>query len=391
MKILKYFLLTAQLLFVPALATAQQSSEARRVHITILGVDAHEDTLQRVLLEDVDIGKRLPDGEVDLPRLREGGIHVPFFAMAVPEYYKPGEAVRRTLDFRDALQRVLDKYPDQIELATSASDIQRIVGRKKIATVLTIEGGHQIADDLAVLRMYRRLGVLAMTLTHFRNNDWADSSTDKAEHNGLTDFGKQVVREMNRVGMMVDVSHVSDKTFYDVLAVSTKPVIASHSSCRVFSDVPRNMTDNMLRALAQNGGVVGVNFADSFLNQKDADRLKRDIASIYGSEPDLSGPELDQFALKRRVASSFDHPQVGQATLEDATNCVDHIVKTAGIEHVGIGSDFDGIGGVSRGLEDISKLPALTAALLERGYSEQDIQKIMGENFLRVIRSVVGQ
>jgi len=383
--------MTAQLLLVLPPAIGQQTDEAQRVHATTLGVDAHNDTLQRILLEGVDIGKRLSDGEIDLPRLREGGVHVPFFAMAVPEYYKGADAVRGTLDFRDAMQRVLDKYPDQIELATSANDIQRIVGQKKIAVVLTVEGGHQIADDLAVLRMYRQMGVLSMTLAHFRSNDWADSSTGKAEHNGLTDFGKEVVREMNRIGMIVDVSHVSDKAFYDVLAISTKPVIASHSSCRVFSDVPRNMTDDMLRALAQNGGVVGVNFGASFLNQMEADRLKRAIASRNTLDPELSGAELDQFALKQRVASAYDHPRVGQATLEDAANCIDHIAKVAGVDHVGIGSDFDGIETVSRGIEDISKLPALTSALLKRGYSEQDIQKIMGGNFLRVIRSVVGQ
>jgi membrane dipeptidase len=386
-----WFLVAAQLLLVLPLAIGQQTDEAQRVHAALLGVDAHNDTLQRVLLENVDIGKRLNDGEIDLPRLRDGGIHVPFFAMAVPEYYRGADAVRGTLDFLDAMQRVLDKYPDQIELATSASDIQRIVGKKKIAAVLTVEGGHQIADDLAVLRMYRRMGVLSMTLTHFRSNDWADSATGKADHNGLTEFGKEVVREMNRVGMIVDVSHVSDKTFYDVLAVSTKPVIASHSSCRVFSDVPRNMSDDMLRALARNGGVVGVNFGASFLNQKEADRLKSSIASRNALEPDLNGPELDQFALKQRVTSAYDHPRVGQATLEDAANCIDHIAKVAGIDHVGIGSDFDGIQDVSKGIEDISKLPALTSALLERNYSEQDIQKIMGVNFLRVIRSVVGE
>jgi len=383
--------MTAQLLLVLPTAIGQQTDEAQRVHATTLGVDAHNDALQRILLEGVDIGKRLSDGEIDLPRLREGGVHVPFFAMAVPEYYKGADAVRGTLDFRDAMQRVLDKYPDQIELATSANDIQRIVGQKKIAVVLTVEGGHQIADDLAVLRMYRKMGVLSMTLAHFRSNDWADSSTGKAEHNGLTDFGKEVVREMNRIGMIVDVSHVSDKAFYDVLAISTKPVIASHSSCRVFSDVPRNMTDDMLRALAQNGGVVGVNFGASFLNQMEADRLKRAIASRNTLDPELSGAELDQFALKQRVASAYDHPRVGQATLDDAANCIDHIAKVAGVDRVGIGSDFDGIETVSRGIEDISKLPALTSALLKRRYSEQDIQKIMGGNFLRVIRSVVGQ
>src|SRR5262249_12086424 len=200
-----------------------------------------------------------------------------------------------------AMQTVFDKYPDQIELATSAHDIERIVGQKKIAAVLTAEGGHQIDDDLAVLRMYRRMGILSMTLTHFRNNNWADSSTAKPEHNGLTDFGRQVVREMNRIGMIVDISHVSDKTFYDVLEVSTKPVIASHSSCFVYSDVPRNMKDDMLRALAKNGGVVGVNFGASFLNQKDADVLKQHIAESNAIDVNLTGAELDRYAAERRV------------------------------------------------------------------------------------------
>src|SRR5215475_9225531 len=364
---------------------------ARRIQATVLGVDGHNDTVQRVLYENVDLGKRLSDGAIDIPRLIEGGVHVPFFALWVPTYYKGSEAVRRTLDFRDAMQRVLDKYPDRIELATSARDIERIVSQKKIAAVLTVEGGHQIANDLSVLRMYRRMGVLSMTLTHFRSNDWADSSTGKPEHNGLTSFGKDVVREMNRIGMIVDISHVSDKTFYDALQVTTKPVIASHSSCRAFSDVPRNMTDDMLRALAKNGGVVGVNFAASFLNQQDAEELKKFVAQENSLEPNLTGAALDEFAAKENAESGDSHPRVGNATLEDAARCIDHVVKVAGIDHVGIGGDFDGISLVPRGLEDVSKMPNLTAALLQRGYSEQDIQKIMGRNFLRVIKEVVGE
>lgn len=369
---------------------AQVSDEAKRIQSHVLGVDSHNDTLQRVLIEGVDIGKRLPDGSVDLPRLREGGIHVPFFALWVPMYYHGAEAVRRTLDLRDAMQSVLDKYPDQIELATSGRDIERIVRQKKIAAVLTIEGGHQIDDDLRVLRMYRRMGILSMTLTHFRSNNWADSSTGAPLHNGLTDFGRQVVREMNAIGMIVDISHVSDKTFYDTLAVSTKPVIASHSSCFTQSDVPRNMKDDMFRALARNGGVVGVNFGASFLNQKDAEDLRQVIAKRNATEPTVSGAELDQFAAKDRADGDDTHPKTGAATLEDAAQCIDHIVKVAGIDHVGIGSDFDGLRSVPIGLEDFSKIPALTDALLRRGYKEQDIQKIMGGNFLRVVKEVVG-
>src|SRR5438874_7142512 len=228
-------LLLAALVFIFA---EQPDEAAHRIQSTVLGVDTHNDTVQRVIYFNADLGKRSSEGMIDLPRLREGGIRVPFFALWVPTYYKGSEAVRRTLDLRDAMQGVLDKHPDQIELATSARDIERIVGQKKIAAVLTVEGGHQIDNDLAVLRMYRRMGILSMTLTHFRSNDWADSSTGRPEHNGLTEFGKQVVREMNAIGMIVDISHVSDKSFYDVVQVTTKPVIASHSSCRSFSDVP---------------------------------------------------------------------------------------------------------------------------------------------------------
>src|SRR5438552_8078536 len=372
-----------------SIAAEQPDEAARRIQAKVLGVDTHNDTVQRVIYFNADLGKRSSEGMIDLPRLREGGIHVPFFALWVPTYYKGSEAVRRTLDLRDAMQGVLDKHPDQIELATSAHDIERIVGQKKIAAVLTVEGGHQIANDLAVLRMYRRMGILSMTLTHFRSNDWADSSTGKPEHNGLTDFGKQVVHEMNSIGMIVDISHVSDKTFYDVLQVTSKPVIASHSSCRSMSDVPRNMTDDMLRALARNGGVVGVNFAASFLNQQDAEELKRKVSNENALEPNLAGTELDQFAAKEYFEDKGEF-KVGHATVEDAAKCIDHIVKIAGIEHVGIGSDFDGITLVPYDLEDVSKIPNLTATLLNRGYSEDDIKKIMGENFLRVIREVVG-
>jgi len=234
------------------------------------------------------------------------------------------------------------------------------------------------------------MGILSMTLTHFRNTDWGDSSTDKPVHNGLTDFGKEVVREMNRIGMIVDISHVSDKTFYDALQVTTKPVIASHSSCRALSSAVRNMDDDMLRALAKNGGVVGVNFSSAFLSQQDADDLRKKITQENALEPTMTGAALDEYASKQ-YHEDYAKVHVGHATLEDAAKCVDHIVKVAGIDHVGIGSDFDGIPDVPAGLEDVSKVPDLTAALLRMGYSEDDIQKVMGKNFLRVIREVVGQ
>jgi membrane dipeptidase len=353
-----------------------------------VGIDSHIDTAQRILIDRADITQRSPVGHVDIPRLKEGGVNAPFFALWVPTYYKGSEAIRRTLDLRDAMQRLFDTHPELIALALNSADVQRITRSGRIAAILTVEGGHQIDDDLAVLRMYYRLGIRSMTLTHFRNTDWADSSTDTPAHNGLTSFGKEVVKEMNRLGMIVDVSHVSDKTFFDVLGVSTKPVIASHSSCRAISDVPRNMTDEMLQALAKNGGVVGINFGEGFLNPKDAEQLKADISNVAG-EPTLIGKALDDYAADEMHRDMKARPTFG--TVDDAAEHVDHAVKVAGIDHVGIGSDFDGISSPPKGLEDISKLPALKAALRKKGYTDADLSKIFGGNTLRVLREVTGK
>jgi len=363
-------------------------AHARRLSAEAIGIDSHIDTIQHVLIGGADLSQRLNYGHVDIPRLHEGGMKAPFFALWCPVYYHGAEAVRRTLELRDAMQKVLDAHPDQIKLATTATDIERIVKSGKIAAFLTVEGGHQIDDDLAVLRTYYRLGIRSMTLTHFRNNDWADSSTDKPEHNGLTDFGKSVVREMNRLGMLVDVSHVSDKTFFDAIAVSTKPVILSHSSCRAISDIPRNATDDMLRALAKNGGVVGINFGEGFISPKDAAKLKATIASM-SEAPEMTGRKLDAYAAEeyRRELTPFH----AAATIDDVVAQIDHAVKVAGIDHVGIGSDFDGIAGPPQGLGDVSKMPSLVAALLRHGYSDNDIKKILGGNYLRVIRAVTGR
>jgi len=361
-----------------------ETARARKLASEMIGIDTHEDTIQRVFYAHTDLFQRSTTGHVDFPRLREGGMHAPFFALWVPTYYGGAEAVRRTLDLRDAMQGVLDGHKDQIELATTAGDIERIVKSGKISIFLTIEGG----DDLAVLRMYYRMGIRSMTLSHFKNNNWADSSTDKPVHNGLTDFGKDVVREMNRLGMVVDVSHISDKAFYDALAVSSKPVILSHSSCRAISDIPRNATDDMIRALAKNGGVIGINFGEGFISPKDADRLRATITAMT-TAPVLTGKALDDYAAKEFEKEMI--PSKSFATIEDVVAHIDHVVKIAGIDHVGIGSDFDGITGPPQGLEDVSKMPALIAALLKHGYSERDIKKIMGENHLRVIRAVTGK
>jgi membrane dipeptidase len=228
-----------------------------------------------------------------------------------------------------------------------------------------------------------------MTLTHSRNNNWADSATDQPVHNGLTDFGKEVVREMNRLGMLVDVSHVADKTFYDALELTSKPVICSHSSMRALSPVPRNVTDDMLRALAKNGGVIGISFGEGFVNPKDAEALESAIKTET-TAPLLTGRALDDYAAED-VRTLFGHRVKVAATVEDVANHIDHAVKVAGIDHVGIGSDFDGVSGPPNGLDDVSKMPALIEVLLERGYTERDVKKILGENYLRVIREVTGK
>ena len=385
---------SALALAAPLVASAvaeDDAARARRIHADLIGVDSHIDTLQRAINQGVDLSQRQAATHVDLPRLKESGMVAPFFAMWAPMYYQGGEAVRRTLQLRDAMQSLFDAHPDQIELATTAADVRRIAGGGRIAAVLTVEGGHQIANDLAVLRMYHRLGVRSMTLTHFRGNDWVDSSTDEPRHGGLTDFGRQVVREMNSLGMIVDVSHVSDEAFYAVLQTTTKPVIASHSSCRALSPVPRNMTDDMIRALARNGGVVSINFGAGFVNARDAETLRQRIGAMAAATaPAVTGRALDEFSAADYVRE-FGRTIPASATLEDVVAHVDHAVKVGGVDHVGIGSDWDGINSVPAGLEDVSKMPALTEALLRRGYGEGDVRKILGGNLLRVLEEVVGR
>jgi membrane dipeptidase len=362
---------------------------AQQLSRNAIGVDSHIDTVQRVLVMGEDLGKRWDVGHVDIPRLREGGIHAPFFALWVPVYFPGAEAIRRTLDLRDAMQSLFDAHKDKIELATTASDIERIVKTKKIAAFLTLEGGHTIDDDLRVLRMYYQLGIRSMTLTHSRNNNWADSATDKPAHNGLTDFGKEVVREMNRLGMIVDVSHVAEKTFYDALAVTTKPVMLTHSSMRALSDVPRNVTDEMLWALAKNGGVVGITFGEGFINPKDQEALRADIETET-TAPFMTGRTLDDYAAED-VRKLFGTRVKVASTVADVADHIEHAVRVAGIDHVGIGSDFDGVSGPPNGLDDVSKMPALIAELMRRGYSDRDLKKILGGNTLRVIREVTGK
>jgi membrane dipeptidase len=298
--------------------------------------------------------------------------------------------VTRTLDLIDALREQVRRNPQDLEMASTADDIVRIHRSGKVAALVGLEGGQLISDSLPVLRDYYRLGVRYMTLTHFKANDWADSSTDLAVHNGLTPLGRDIVREMNRLGVMVDISHVSDKTFYDALEATRAPVIASHSSMRALCNVPRNMSDDMIRALARNGGVVFINFATTFLDDKAAAvyaRInavrEREIADMMV----LNRGNPRRWELRRAILQRYN-AQLPPVSINAVLDHIDHAVQTIGADHVGIGSDFDGISDmVPNGLEDVSKYPALVQGLIDRGYSDTDIRKIMGENLLRVMRA----
>jgi len=357
-------------------------AEVKRVHSSAILIDTHNDITSRTV-DGYDIGEAKHDGHTNVTALKEGGVGAQFFAVYVSaEYVKGNHSANRTLQMIDTVRHdIVARYPNDFVLATTADDIERIHREGKIAALMGIEGGHAIEDSLRLLRDYYALGIRYMTLTHANTNDWADSSGDIADskvehHNGLTDFGKQVVREMNRLGMMVDISHVADKTFWDALSVSTAPMIASHSSCRALCNVPRNMTDEMIVGLAKKGGVVQVNFNCGFLSEKSAAAAKLVKPSTL---PGARGEDADIAEYKKKVPP---------ATLGDVVAHIDHIVKIAGVGAAGIGSDFDGVSCTPTGLEDVSKFPNLTRALLEKGYSAEDIRKIYGGNTLRVMRAV---
>jgi membrane dipeptidase len=291
----------------------------------------------------------------------------------------------------DAVREQVRNHPKDLMLATSAAEIREAHKQGKIAALMGVEGGHMINSNLGVLRSYAALGVRYMTLTHSGNDEWADSSTDKAAHNGLTDFGKDVVREMNRLGVMVDISHVSDKTFYDVLETSKAPPFASHSSCRAICDAPRNMTDQMMKDLAAKGGVVQINYHVGFLNQEYRRLATPEIAMQLREEVqkqcagDDEGCQLiEGERVTREFVAQGKLPKVEYTAIIEH---IDHAVKVAGIDHVGLGSDFDGAN-MPFGMEDATKLPKITEALLQKGYSEGDVLKILGENTLRVMTEV---
>jgi membrane dipeptidase len=328
--------------------------------------------------------------QTDIPRMKEGGLDADFFAIYVAaSYARNGGAARRALDMIDGVYEQVRRHPESLEMAFAAHDIRRIHKAGKIAALMGIEGGHAIEDSLSALRQFYRLGVRYMTLTHSNTNNWADSSGDVnnpkvKHHNGLTDFGREVVREMNRLGMMVDISHVADKTFWDAIEMSQAPVIASHSSARALTDVPRNMTDDMLKAVAKKGGVVMVNFGKSFVNTRYVKPSPETQAKIDEISNQYSGDQATMREKLRELRGPEPH-----VPLEMLIDHFVHIAKVAGIDHVGIGSDFDGVGGrLPEGMENISKLPAITYELLKRGYSDAEVKKVLGENFLRTMAEV---
>src|SRR3954468_1644957 len=348
-------------------------------------VDTHADTPSEFLDHPFDLGALNSRGHFDYPRMKAGGLDAEFFAAYVPARFANKGAAAYCMKIMETIHEMADNYPSWVRFATSTAGIRAAVAENRRAILIGIEGGHAIEDSLDLLRAFYRFGARYMTLTHTNTNNWADSSTDESKHNGLSPFGKQGVLEMNRLGMLVDVSHVADKTFFDVIAVSKAPVIASHSSSRALANVPRNMTDDMLRALAKNGGVAMVNFYPVFLSTEVAnaskardEKLKAEIAALKAKDPN-EGAAYDEGVRKLMDANPL--PKVSWTVIVDH---IDHMVSVAGIDHVGIGSDFDGIPSVPEGMEDVSKLPAIPAELKRRGYTDTDVKKIMGENFMRV-------
>jgi membrane dipeptidase len=378
------------------LALAHQSTtispQAKELHAKSIVVDTHDDTTQRLLDPNFDFAARHTDGSVDIARMREGGLDAIFFSIWIPGTVTGKAAVDRALAQIEAVRRTVAAHPKDLVLCTTANEIRRAKAAGKIAALMGVEGGHMINNSLATLDKFYGLGVRYMTLTHTVNTDWADSSGDKPDHDGLTPFGKQVVAEMNKLGMMVDISHVSDKTFDDVLATSKAPVIASHSSCRAICNAPRNMTDQMIKDLAAHGGVIQINYHMSFLSQEYADAYNHHPE--YGKEIEAQAKRcagnseactlLEQDKVVREYVAEGKLPRVEWTKI---IAHIDHAVKLVGADHVGLGSDFDGAN-MPYGMEDVSMLPKITDALLAKGYPPADVQKILGGNTLRLMQDV---
>ena len=376
-----------------------KSVTAKQIHDSALIIDTHADTTQRLLDENFDMANPPAgdQGNLDFAKAKAGNLAAEFFSIWVePKQFK-GQYARRTLDLIDSVYQQAAKHPDRMMMAFSAADIERAHREHKLAALMGIEGGHSIENDIRLLRDYYRLGVRYMTLTWSNTNEWADSSgdiddTSVEHHNGLTEFGKDVVYEMNRLGMIVDISHVADKTFYDALLASRAPVIASHSSSRELTNAPRNMTDDMLRTVARHGGVVMVNYYSAFVDEKwrqayDAQEKERNAAVDAAGEKFKDADPATRYHEMDKVSKEWA-AKVPRPPFDDIIDHIDHIAKVAGIDHVGLGSDFDGTPSMPEGMDSAADLPKITAALLKRGYTADQIRKILGENFMRVFREV---
>jgi len=372
------------------------SARARQIQDSAIVVDTHADTPQRFLDEGFDIGSTDPkdNGHISLDKAKRGNLGAEFFSIWVDPGTNQGHFARHTFDLIDSVYEQAADHPDRMMMALSVADIERAHREHKLAALMGIEGGHSIENDMHLLHDYYRLGVRYMTLSWSNTNEWADSSGDIDDatvqhHNGLTDFGKQVVLEMNRLGMLVDISHVADKTFWDTIATTKAPVIASHSSARALVNAPRNMTDDMLRAVAKNGGVVQVNFFSGFddedFRKAVAAQAKDQAAAIKQYEEQLKSSGrpvnyVDEDRIEREWMAKIPRPP-----FKVLIDHIDHIAKVAGVDHVGLGSDFDGVSGATpQGMDSAADLPKITQGLLDRGYSADDIKKILGGNLLRV-------
>ena len=356
-------------------------------------IDGHNDTpwqyrKRKAGFDAVDLAsdtsKLKPPMVTDIARLRAGGIGGQFWSVYIPTSYTNAEGIQAVLEQIDVVHRMIARYPETFELALTANDVERIHRKGKIASLIGMEGGHSIGNSLAALRMTYALGARYMTLTHTSNTDWADAAGDKPQHHGLTPFGEEVVREMNRLGMLVDLSHVTDETMRAVLKVTKAPVIFSHSSARAVCDHARNVPDDILRMTAANGGVVMVCFLPGYTVQREA----ADMAARDAEEKRLQ-KEFGEDTKKIEAGIAEwrkTHPEPAPASLADVADHIDHIRKVVGIDHIGIGSDFDGFRGAVKGLEDVSKYPDLLAELLRRGYTKSDIKKVAGQNVLRAMR-----
>jgi membrane dipeptidase len=383
--------LVATLVVFPGSYDAQSMLDrAYALHKSVALIDGHNDFPWALRekspgrdLMVLDIAKPQPSIMTDIARLRAGGVGGQFWSVYVPSSMQGKDAVRATLEQIDIVHRMAAKYPETLTLARTADDVERAFKAGRIASLIGMEGGHSIDSSLATLRMMHALGAGYMTLTHSTNVPWADSATDTPMHGGLSAFGEEVVREMNRLGMLVDLSHVSPDTMADAIRVSKAPVIFSHSSARAIADVPRNVPDDILKQVAASGGIVMVTFVPGFI-APDAGRQYPQLAALAKQ---YAG-DLD--ALRKARAEFRKTNPEPKATLAMVADHIDHIRKVAGIDHIGLGGDFDGIDSVIEGLEDVSKYPNLTAELLRRGYGDEDIRKILGKNILRVMRKAEG-